>query len=194
MARSGAFFEALTSYYSSLAYDALTLMRTTKEEVRTEKYDWQRTASRTVSLWFDACDGWWSAMLVSATPEVPTILLDVDAGVPVHSHTTKMLIPGKSQPTVTTPVTAGNERALDADVRAEVQSRRDEVTIYLSGMRDAKVGTYTGYLHIDEQLLAQVVVQVNPKPPPAGTNRRKVAAKKAAAAKRKAAAGSRRKS
>ena len=172
MARSGAFFEALTSYYSSLAYDALALMRTTKEEIRTEKYDWQRTASRTASLWLEACDGWWSAALVSATPPVPTILMAFDSGLSAHSHTTKILVPGTGEPRLTTPVTAGNQRELDAVVRAEAQSRRDEVTIYLSGMRHTPAGTYTGYLYVDELLLAQVVVQVNPKPAPAGTRSR----------------------
>lgn len=169
MARSGAFFEALTSYYSALTYNALTLMKKTREELRTDEYDWQRTASRTASLWLDACDGWWSALLVSATPPVPTILIAFDAGTSAHSHTTKILVPGRSAPRLTHPVTAGNERALRATVRVEAQSLRDEVTIYFSGMRDTAEGTYTGYLHVDEMLLAQVVVAVTPEPPPAGT-------------------------
>lgn len=179
MARGGAFFEALTSYYSSLTYDTLALMKKTKEEIRTDKYDWQRTASRTASLWLDACDGWWSALLVSATPPVPTILVAFDAGVSAHSHTTKMLVPGTGRPHLTEPVTAGNERALEATIRAEAQSRRDEVTIYFSGMRDTSPGTYTGYLRVDEILLAQVVIDVTAEPPPAGTKSKRRSATRA---------------
>ena len=169
MARSGAFFEALTTYYSSLAYDALSLMRKTREEIRTDEFDCHRTASRTAGLWLDASDGWWSALLVSATPPVPTILIAFDASLSAHSHTTKILVPGRSQPRLTKPATAGNERALEANIRVEAQSRRDEVTIYFSGLEDPPEGTYTGYLYVDETLLAQVVVEVHPKPVPAGT-------------------------
>jgi hypothetical protein len=184
MSRSGTILEAMISYYSGVAMDAVGLMRTTREDLRSETYDWKRTSSRVASLWFDACEGWWSAMQASGAERLPTLLLVYDTETEAHSGTLKLHVPGRSEPQLTELTTAGHRRALGArEIRAEVQGRRDEVTVYLSGIRDPEPGTYEGFLFVDEQLLARVIAHVTPAPPdaPRALNKRAQAKPKAGA-------------
>lgn len=168
MSRSGTILEAMISYYSGVAMDAVGIMRTTREDLRSETYDWKRTSSRVASLWFDAWEGWWSAMQGSGAEPLPTLLLVYDTKTEAHSGTLKMHVPGRGQPQLTEFATAGRRRALGAAVvRAEAQARRDEVTVYLSGIRDPEPGTFEAFLFVDEQLLARVIAHVTPAPPDA---------------------------
>src|SRR5215475_8002808 len=80
MATTGELFEAVVSYYSNLAYRSLGIMRSTQQEIRTEQFDFGRLAARTMSFWFDAVGGWWSALQLNTAPTLPTVFVSVPAG------------------------------------------------------------------------------------------------------------------
>ena len=67
MATTGTFFEALISYYGNLSTEALGAMRLTREELRAGDVSVSKMLGRMASLWMDAAEGWWSALLVNVT-------------------------------------------------------------------------------------------------------------------------------
>lgn len=169
MPRSAAFFEALTSYYGSVATEAVALMRSTQEDLRSERFEWSRTSSKVLSLWLDACDGWWSAMLVSATPAHPTLFVSCPADSRTHARTIKMLVPPGVALRVTDLARVGGGGAVaHENCAAAASSRGDEVTFTVTGLGGStRAGLYQGWIYVGERALAQVALQLEPVAEPA---------------------------
>ncbi|HSP98435.1 MAG TPA: hypothetical protein VL049_14505 [Candidatus Dormibacteraeota bacterium] len=187
MARSEVLLESFISYYSTLGYDALALWRSTREDIRTEQLDCQRTASRMVSWWSDAYEGWWSALLATGSPPLPILFLGGRADAEPLYGFTRVRVPGAHDPQLTDLARIGAADRLKASV--ETTHFRDQIKVEVDkdSKQGAVPGTYQAIAHVDGQPLAHVVVDIRPG---AGNGpNRAVRAKAAAKAKAGKAAG-----
>lgn len=169
MPRSGVFLEALTSYYSTLAFDTLALMRNAQEDLRNDTFDCQKTTGRTLSLWLEACEGWWSAMLVSATPPLPTLFMTCATDSQTHVRTIKIAVPpGAALKVTDLGRVGGGDPIPRTKCTATAALRGDEMVFSVMGIGDAFAeGLYQGFVYVGERALAQVALQLEPAPPPA---------------------------
>lgn len=169
MPRSGAFLEALTSYYSTLAFDTLALMRNAQEDLRNDKFDYQKTTGRALTLWLEACEGWWSAMLVSATPPLPTLFIACPTDSQAHVRTIKMALPPGAALKVTDLARVGGGAPIPHEkCTATAAVRGDELVFSVVGIGDGFAeGLYQGFVYVGERALARVALQLEPAPPPA---------------------------
>lgn len=172
MARSGTYLEALVGYYSTLAFDAMAAMRSTQEDLRTGKFSCEKVAGRTLSLWMDATEGWWSALLVTGSAPLPTVFLRVgkDQTLRGEAH---VLVPGGGRPLVTNLERLGGGARIETEyINVEAIKGRNgvEIKLKLEKLREIRgeiaPGLYQGVVFIDEKPLAMLLVQV--EPPPAG--------------------------
>src|SRR5215470_11533988 len=101
MLRSGHLFDALTSYYSNLAFDYLAAMRETSEDLRTGQFDCSKAIGRACAFWMDAAEGWWSALLVNANAPLPTLFMRLSEGDQSLTKGVSVLVPGHAKPVIT---------------------------------------------------------------------------------------------
>src|SRR5262245_45164874 len=164
MPRSGLLFEALTSYYSNLAFDALAAMRATSEDLRTGRFDCSKAVGRACALWMDAAEGWWSALLVNATAPLPTLFLRLSEEDPSVPKRVSVLVPGKAKPEITdlTPLGGGEPIRAEDHIRVEATKNRDGIELALRNVTNLRErgglreGLYQGLIHIEERPLAVV--------------------------------------
>lgn len=176
MARSGLLFEALTSYYTNLAFDALAAMRATNEDLRTGHFDCSKAMGRAFSLWMDAAEGWWSALLVNANAPLPTLFMRLSEADQSLTKRVSVLVPGNAKPQITdlTPLGGGEPIRAEHHIRCEANKNRDGIELALRNVTDLrkrgaglKEGLYQGLVYIDERPLAVVLLQVEPAKPEA---------------------------
>ena len=162
MALTGTIFEAMASYYSNLAYESASLMRSLQEDIRAEQLDCKRMAAKTMSLWLDAAGGWWSALQLNAAPSIPTVFMNVKSGLSTHARTIKVLVPGSSAPEWTPLYSLDRKAPIAAShIQAEASQARDELTVRLRGLPDTIAsGNYQGYVFVDEQPLAAMFLRI----------------------------------
>lgn len=168
MPRSGTFLEALTSYYSTLAFGTLAAMRSAQEDLRTGNFQLTKTVGDAISLYLDASEGWWSALLVTASVPLPTVFMRITANEDTTAaQDVAVLVPGTKQPECTDLGRIGGTDTIDASYVA-VQASRDRctITVKLKGLRKQgkplAAGLYQALVHIDEKPLAAVFVRVDP--------------------------------
>lgn len=168
MATSGELFEAAVSYYSNLAYRSLAVMRSTQQEIRTEQFDLGRFAARTMSFWFDAVGGWWSALQLNTAPTLPTVFVSVPAGL-VDKRPVTVTLPGGKIPDVTPLYALNGKVTLKGTVEADPAAQRDQITLTVRPHEDAEPAIYQGYVLLEDKPLVLMVVRVTEKlPPPPG--------------------------
>ena len=93
MPRSGVFLESAISFYSKLAFNAVGEMRSMQEELRTGNFQVDKAIGRTLSLWLDASEGWFNALLVTAGAPLPTVFLRVGRSTRTGSEFVRVLVP-----------------------------------------------------------------------------------------------------
>lgn len=168
MARSGVLLEAITSYYGNLVTNGLALMRSTQEDLRTGQFGVSKTVGGALSYWLDACEGWWSALLVTASAPLPTAFMRLGAEETTDSQTVRVLVPGDEQPEWTDLGLVGGEGTIPRDnLVVESVKDRDGVQVKLKGFKPgarAKLqsGLYEGLVHKGAKPLAIIMVRVDP--------------------------------
>ncbi|HSP97002.1 MAG TPA: hypothetical protein VL049_07120 [Candidatus Dormibacteraeota bacterium] len=185
MARSDIFLESFISYYGKLGMDAVALMRTTREEMRTESFDCRKTAGRTALWWLDAYEGWWSALLTSGTPPLPILFINARADSGTDSGSVRVPVPGVSKPEMTSLTRVGTGETIDATV--ETTNFRDQISVALPALKNPKPGTYQAIVYLDRMPLALVVVQIQAAGGNGGGGNRNARVRKAAKKPRQAA-------
>src|SRR5262249_27616869 len=171
MLRSGHLFDALTSYYSNLAFDYLAAMRETSEDLRTGRFDCSKAMGRACAFWMDAAEGWWSALLMNASAPLPTLFLRLSEDEQSVTKRVSVLVPGKAEPQISdlTPIGGGAPIRAEDHIRVEANKNRDGVDLTLDNVVDLRQrgaglreGLYQGLIYIDERPLAVVLLQVEP--------------------------------
>jgi len=168
MARSGVLLEAVTSYYGNLVTNSLALMRSTQEDLRTGQFGVSKTVGSVLSFWLDASEGWWSALLVTASAPLPTAFLRLGAAETTDSSTVRVLVPGDEQPEWTDLGLVGGVGTIGRDhLVVEATKDRDGVQVRLRGLDPAtraklRSGLYEGLVHKGAKPLAIVMVRVDP--------------------------------
>lgn len=160
MPRTGTFLEANVSYYSNLAFNSLAAMRTTQEELRTGQFDTSKVIGRGVNLWLDALEGWWSALLVTASEPLPTVLLRLDPHSTTDSKEVRVLVPQDPEFTGLQSLNGGPQ----ASVVVKVKSSKDGLEVKLIGLIDNKrpaAGLYMGLVYLGTKPLAIVMLLVD---------------------------------
>jgi len=166
MATTGTLLEAMVSYYGNLSRQALSAMYQTREDLRAGTFDWNKALGRTVSVWMDAADGWWSAFLVTANAPLPTIFLDIGADDTTAERSVNVAVPGDVDPTVSVVGEIGGIRQFPSGaVQAKATTMRDAIEVNipnLAGVRAGGVGPglYAGIIHIKEKPLAFVMIRM----------------------------------
>jgi hypothetical protein len=158
MPRTGTFLEAAVSFYSNLAFGGLAAMRQTQEEVRTEQFEVSRALSRTISFWLDATEGWFNALLVTASEPLPTVFLRVGENTGTDTREVRVLVPAK--PEFTGAVHVGGGTTLKGvDVRSTKD--KDGLSVKIKNVNEKRQpGLYMGLVHIGVKPLAIVMVSV----------------------------------
>jgi hypothetical protein len=159
MSRSGTLLEALTSYYSNVAVGALSVMRSTQEDLRTGQFGLSKVVGNTLSFWLDATEGWWGALLVTASAPLPTMLMILNDD-STHTQVARVLVPGGAQPECTPLGLIGGARTLVASVSVRAFEDGDGVEVKLKDVRSNPPGLYQGLVHVGERPLAIVLVRV----------------------------------
>ena len=186
MARSGVLLEALTSYYSNLGFNATAAMRATQEDLRTDSFSLSKTTGRALSLWMDAAEGWWSALLVSASAPVPTLFLHI-VGDQTRTEPACVLVPRGGQLQLTALERLGGGDPIPKDyISVQPTSDRNSVELRLTNLEELRKlhrgripsGLYQGLVHVGQAPIAIIMVHVDdPAPAKSGSakvNRRAV--------------------
>jgi hypothetical protein len=168
MARSGVLLEAATSYYGNLVTNALTLMRSTQEDLRTGQFGVSKTVGGVVSYWLDAYEGWWSALLVTASAPLPTAFLRLGPGETTDSAIAYVLVPGDERPEWTDLGLVGDTGTIGrGNLVVEANKDGNCVQVKLKGLEPAArarlaSGLYQGLVHKGAKPLAIIMVRVDP--------------------------------
>ena len=167
MATTGTLLEAMVNYYGNLSRQALNAMYQTREDLRTGAFDWNKALGRTVSVWVDAAEGWWSAFLVSANAPLPTIFLDVAADDTTAVRSVNVAVPNGVDPGVSVVGEIGGARRFPPEaVEVTATTMRDAVEVKLknlAGLRAAGTvgqGLYAGVIHVKDKPLAFLIVRM----------------------------------
>jgi hypothetical protein len=167
MARSGVLLEAATSYYGNLVTNALTVMRSTQEDLRTGQFGISKTVGNVVSYWLDAYEGWWSALLVTASAPLPTAFLRLGPQDTTNWATVNVLVPGGDDPEFTDLGLIGGEDTISkSHLSVETNKDANGVQVRLKGL-DPKSraaltsGLYQGLVHTGVKPLAIILVRVD---------------------------------
>ncbi|MEO8605932.1 MAG: hypothetical protein ABI629_25405 [bacterium] len=166
---SGNYLEALVGYYGQLAYDSTRVMRDMREDLRVGKFRWKRWSGGAMSLWFDAAEGWYSAMLSGAAAPVPTVLLQIttaDSGTQAELHIDVRFAAKLSHSALLQ--LGGTGRIDENHLIIETSKMKDQIDIRLHNLKRTGVapGLYQGIIHAGQKPLAILLVQVEPEPPP----------------------------
>jgi hypothetical protein len=162
MPRSGAFLEAVISYYSNLTFETLSALRSTQEDLRTGTFQVDKTISKAVSLWLDATEGWFSALLVTASEPLPTAFLRLGPFGGTATQEVHVLV--SAQPEFTGLDRLGGGARLEADKDVKIEPLRDGngLQIKLTGPKRPQPGLYMGLVHIGDKPLVVVMLRVDP--------------------------------
>ena len=170
MARTGTLLEAVTSYYSTLAFNSLATMRRMQEDLRTNNFTVGKAVGAAVQLCLDASDGWWNALLVTASPPVPTVLLRTGPEGGCDAQTVDVSVPGNRDPECTELGRIGGTERIGLDyIVIETATQRNAINIKLRKLKELSQklrkplapGLYQGLVHIDERPLAIVLLRVD---------------------------------
>jgi hypothetical protein len=170
MPRTGTFLEAVTSYYSNLAFGALEAMRTTQEDLRTNTFQLSKTLGNVVSLYLDATEGWWNALLVTASAPLPTGFLRIGPLGGTDTCEIRVLVP--QEPEFTGLVRIGGGELIEG-ITINRLKNGDGLEVKLKGLdreRAAgrlKPGLYQGLVHIGDKPLAVLMLRVDAGAAPA---------------------------
>jgi hypothetical protein len=166
MPRSGAILEATVSYYSNLAFASLKAMRETQEELRVGEFKTDTVLARGLSLWLDSIEGWWSALLVSASSPLPNVFLRLGKDSTTGSQEVRTSVPAEPQFTGLRPM--GGGAPIDKQcVTVSRLSKGDGIEVRLKGMGGSKrppAGLYFGLVHIADTPIATVMLLVEEPP------------------------------
>ena len=167
MATTRTLLEAMVSYYGNLSRQALHAMYETREDLRTGSFDWNKALGRTVSVWMDAAEGWWSALLVSTNAPLPTIFLDVAAVDTTAVRSVNLAVPDGPNPTVSVVGEIGGTRQFPKEaIEMTVTTMRDAVEVNLKNLAALRSsgtvgsGLYAGIIHVKEKPLAFLVIRM----------------------------------
>jgi hypothetical protein len=160
MPRTGTFLESAISFYSTLAQQSLGAMRDTQEELRTDQFNLSKTVARGASLWLDALEGWWSALLVTASPPVPTVFFHIGANISTDDRRIAAHVPRLPQFTGFYGVQGGGT---PPGILIESESQGNGLKFKLKDLskNPPTPGLYIGLVHLEGTPLATVMVQVD---------------------------------
>jgi hypothetical protein len=162
MPRSGAFLEGAVSYYSNLAFKSLTAMRATQEELRTGRFETNAVMARGLNLWLESIEGWWSALLVSASGPLPNVFLRLARGSSTLTQVIHVSVPSDPQFTGLKPI-GGGEPLDEKFVCVKRLSTSDGLEVRLKGVGGSNrptAGLYLGLAHIADTPIATVTMLV----------------------------------
>jgi hypothetical protein len=86
------YLEALTTFYSDLAIDSMALVRSMREDLQSGNFEFTQWTGRSLSLMFDACEGWYGAVLSGASAPVPTVLLEATPAGDCNAETVRIVV------------------------------------------------------------------------------------------------------
>ena len=163
MPRSDAFLEAAINFYSNLGMRTVAAMRSTQEDLRTGSFRLEKVVGDAILTWCDASEGWFSALLGTASLPLPTIFLRVEPQSATVGREIHVKIPGDQNPTFTDLVQIGGTNTFDRRLIAvEPSTNRDRLLVKLKGLTGYRPqpGLYTMLVFIDDEPLANVIVLV----------------------------------
>jgi len=163
MPRSGVFLEAAISFYSKLAFTAVSDMRSMQEDLRTGNFTVDKAIGRTLSLWLDASEGWLSALLVTTSEPLPTAFLRIRPISRTDAQFVRALLPDEPGLDFTGLFQIGGDgRIPAANLTIKRSSRGDGLEIKLKGLKDHRPspGLYQGLVHMGSKPIALIMVQV----------------------------------
>jgi hypothetical protein len=168
MATTGTLLEAMVSYYGNLSRQALGAMYQTREELRTDSFNWNKALGRTISVWMDAAEGWWSAFLVTANAPLPTIFLDIGADDTTAVRSVNVAVPEGVDPTVSVVGELGGTRKFPREsVQITATTGRDAIEVNVKNLAQLRTnntvgtGLYGGIIHVKEKPLAFLIIRMD---------------------------------
>jgi len=171
MPRSGALLEATIGFYGQLAKQAAEQLRTTQEELRTETFSIDKTIARGLSLWLDAVDGVFSAVLIAANGPVPTLFVRVSPDATTVTQEINVTIPDTA-PFSVTPLTemGGSGSVSSRTFSALPTSKKNAIEVKLVDLKNnrPRPGLYQALAYAGDKALAIILVQVEAAPPKPG--------------------------
>ena len=132
MATTGTLLEAMFSYYGNLSRQALGAMYQTREELRTGSFSFNKALGRAATVWMDAAEGWWSALLVTANAPLPTLFMEIGAEASTYARSINVLVPDGADPEASEIGELGGTHKFPAGaVEVEATRMRDAVEVKL---------------------------------------------------------------
>jgi hypothetical protein len=165
MPRSDAFLEAVINFYSNLGMRTVEQMRSTQEELRTGTFKLEKTLGNAILTWSEAAEGWFSALLGTASLPLPTIFLRVGPKSSTVGREIHVRVPGREPPEHTDLVQIGGGKKIDNQlIGLEAPGTRDRLLVKLKGLTGKSLdpGLYTMVVFIRDEPLAIVIVHVDP--------------------------------
>jgi hypothetical protein len=160
MPRSGAFLEAVFSYYSNLTFETLSALRSTQEDLRTGTFTVDKAIGKAASLWLDATEGWFSALLVTASGPLPTVLLRLGPSGTTARKEVGVLV--KGEPEFTGLDRIGGGARIESPHMIQALRSGNGLEIKLTGTKRPEPGLYMGLVHIGDNPLVIVMMRVDP--------------------------------
>jgi hypothetical protein len=164
MATSSGVFEAMYQYYMTLAERGMSVMRSVREDVLKEQFDYKRFMAQALGLWLDASGGWWSALQLSSAPRLAGIFIGIPAG-QVGKGTLMIQVPREGELAVTPLTSIDGKKLREVQVRSGAQ--REELVATATPPAATPPGVYQGWVYAGEQMLALLVVKVTEAVPAA---------------------------
>jgi hypothetical protein len=168
MPRTGTLLESAISYYSNVAQQSMAAMRETQEELRTGQFEISRTVARGASLWLDALEGWWSALLVTASQPTPTVFFHVGENTTTDTQEVPAHVPADPEFTGLVPVQGSGT---PPGMTVNRKTHQNALEFKLRGIDRTKMspGLFIGLVHLGNQPLVTVMVKVDPPKTPPGS-------------------------
>jgi hypothetical protein len=167
MATSGVLFQGLVNYYGALSKQTLALMFSTREDLRNGTFDWSKTMSRSVALWLDAAEGWWGALLATASAPLPTLFMSVGPDDSTSDETVQVSIGPGQVPEMSEIAQIGGTAHIAKDaITLDVTRLGDAVELKLRKLKSLRAsgtlpsGLYAGIVHLGQKPLAIVMIRI----------------------------------
>jgi hypothetical protein len=165
--KSGTLLEALVSFYGNLTLDVLDAMRSTRQDIRTGHFKFDKALGKAINVCIDATEGWLSAVLVTASHPLPTAYLRAGDGTNTVSAEVSVLV--QVQPQWTDLFQVGGEgRVRGADIKVDILTKGDGLVVALPGFAELRdkyrleAGLYQGLIYTGDKPLAIIMLFYDP--------------------------------
>jgi hypothetical protein len=157
----------LFEYWGNVGRNSVARLEAASAEIQDRKYGSEKLMSDVLGAWMDGVEGWWSALLSSVSPTVPTVFFRLTEGLTkAKNASVPISVPGAAQPGWTDLVRLGgtqDQRIPRENVNVAINQARNALEVSLVGLGQVhpQEGNYQGMAYIEERPLATIQVLVS---------------------------------